>query len=913
MAIPNDEPKGRNRFQDDEEEEGGIPAPGWGPKDLYLRLQNGIRENRKRYAMIASAMLATGLCCFFAWSAIAIVESRRPTIEMAVNALDFGAYEQARQYASSVLRYAEKNEKEKWATAFYVYGVATCEEIDRRLMDDVKPFYRNAAESLAESRELGFMPDRETDGYFYLGKCHYFSHNYPAAIANLEIAREKQSPRKKSISWYLANAYYHSPNPDYKKGLEALERFLVIPPFLEREQQAAALLKTSLYLRLNQLDDAKTSFREIPTLADSRMILHRELAAGKIRMQEAELFRLHAGELERIPQLNVPESDLEQLARQLQETPLQATPEYVPPRELSASPFLLEREQARNESDELAAADASDDDASPPPETVAQSEPPTSKESVIAAWRQLATQQLHEALKHFELIKRKDTELLDLYRQAMYLEALCFEQLGDIDRAQEGLLSLTRTFPGTSEAAAAQFRWGYIEYILKDNPDAGLTAWSRFFDLLAHQEAGVMSPPIVAGIANVGIGKIEKLIDVRQYAKAEELLEYFRNILSDEQQARLFSRIYSEWAVQLENQAESKRNDEYRELVRKVRETYRLAGKWHEELSKWTFSEPDYLSNVWSAAEFYEQGRDFPKALVMYRRFLEHEMVTRQAQTHYRIGSIFFELNEMDAAIKELEYCIENFFDDPVTEPARLVLACAYQEKRQWGHATHLLMLNLDGKYSPDSEVFRDSLYELGRVYERTRDNAQTIKTFDEILSLYPDDPKTAEAHYMIAKTCLDDESRLNDDILQVQLAGQENMIRKSLEETQRQALEHLKQTRVLLLQQEERRSLDKAEDRMLRNTYFMIGRLLTALGPKYYEEALQENKTAVARYQNHPDVLQAYLQLARIHQLLGEPDQVNRITTQAQNLLQQFRAANAFRQDTVYSETQWQELLGVP
>ena len=175
----NDEtPKGRNRFQDDEEE-GGIPALGWGPKDLYLRLQNGIRENRKRYAMIASAMLATGLFSFIAWSAIVMVESRRPTIEMAVKALDFGAYEQARKYASSVLRYAEKNEKEKRATVFYVYGVATCEEIDRRQPDDAKPFYRNAADALAESRELGFMPYREADGYYYLGKSLYFSQNYP--------------------------------------------------------------------------------------------------------------------------------------------------------------------------------------------------------------------------------------------------------------------------------------------------------------------------------------------------------------------------------------------------------------------------------------------------------------------------------------------------------------------------------------------------------------------------------------------------------------------------------------------------------------------------------------------------------------------------------------------------------------
>ena len=528
---------------------------------------------------------------------------------------------------------------------------------------------------------------------------------------------------------------------------------------------------------------------------------------------------------------------------------------------------------------------------------------------MIATWRQLAIRQLHEALRHFEFIKRKDTELLDLYRQAMYCEALCFEQLGDLDRAQEGLFALTRTFPGTSEAATAQFRWGYIEYVLKNNPEVGLAAWARFFDMLAS----VNSRLTIADIAHVGVGEIEKLIDNKQYAKAEEMLDYFRSILSDEQQARLFSRIYSEWGVQLNTQAESKRNDEKQNVTRKVREKYRLAGKWYEELAKWTFSTPDYLSNVWSSAEFYEQGRDFPKALAMYRLFLDHEMVMRQAQTHYRIGNIFFELNDIDAAIKELEYSIENFADDPVTEPARLILAYAYQEKQQWDRALHLLMLNLDGKYNPSSDVFRDSLCELGRVYDRLRDNAKTIETFGEVLRLYPDDPKTAEAHYMIAKTHLADEKKWDDEIPLATTASRENMIRKSREEAQRQALEHLKQTRTLLLQQEEQRSLDKAEERMLRNTFFMIGRLLTAMGPEQYKEALQENKTAVARYQNHPDVLQAYLQLAHVHQLLDEPDQASHITTQAKNLFTQFRAANAFRQETIYSESQWQELLGTP
>ncbi len=923
----------RNRFQDDDEEGGDLPAPGWRPKVLFLRLKNIVQKDRKRYAVAASAMLALGFLFFLLWSVVVIIEMRRPTVEMAVEALDLGAYEQARTYATSVLKYAQKGETEKRGTALYVLGVATCEEVDRAWLADKTPFFREAADALTESRELGFMPDRDTDGYFYLGKSLFFSRNFPEAIVYLEIARDKRSPRQKNIDWYLANAYFQSPQPDYRKGLEALDRFEAQPPFVERERQAGTLLRTFFNLRLDQLSAAKASFERIPTLTDPGMILYRELAAGKICMQQSVLFRSRANELEKTSQLSLPQEELDKLEKQLKETPLQETPPPVPVRERPASPFQQELEHIREgrryleSPDETTNEDATSDDADaiqqisfaetqgedPVLEPVERQSPQTSKDIVIATWRQLATQQLREAVRHFEIIKRDDTELLDLYRQAAFLEAMCFEELGEFERAQEEYYSLARTFPGTPEAAASQFRWGYIEHVIKNNPKAGLASLARFFEMLDRQDNYANSWMTVNDITNAGLGEVEKLVESGQYAKAEELLGYFLRIVPKERQARLFSRIFMQWGEQLENRSEDKKSDEQRKLLRQAEEKFRLAGKWYEELAKWTFDAPEYLTKVWAAAENYERGRDFPRAMAMYRLYLEHEFVLRQAQSHFHIGDILFEMNEINAAVKELEYCLESFPDDPVVEQARLTLACAYQEKKQWDRAARLLKENLDGKYDPTSEVFRDSLYELGRVYDHMHENAEMIEVFNEVLTLYPEDPKTAEAHYLIAKASLDEEAKLNDLMSREQLPNRIELDRRTLAETQRTALGHLKQARTILMREEERHGLDDAGDRMLRNTYFLIGRVLTAMGPEYYEEALQENKTAVARYLGHPDVLQAYLQLARVYQLQGQPDQADRIITQAENLLKRFIAAKAFRQDTVYTERQWQELLGTP
>jgi len=876
--IDDDSPKKRNRFQDEEEEDGSPPVSGWGPKALYLGLQNDIRQNRKRYAIAASAMLATGLCCFITWSAMLVAEMRRPTVEMAVKALDIGANEQARAYATSVLTHTPKDEREIRATALHVYGIATCELVDRSLLKDKKPYFRNAADSLAESRELGFMPDRATDGYYYLGKALYHSQNYRQAIDNLEIAREQRSPQRKSIPWYMANAYYLSPHPDYEKGLEALEQFQATPPFLEQEQEAATLLKTFLYLKLGRLEDAKSSFQTIPLPTAPDRILQHELAAGRIRMQEAKLFRSYADALEKTPQLSVSNTEMDRLQKQLQATPV-STPTSAP---TSASGEGQTTQQ-------------------------------WSKDFVVNAWRELASQGLREAVQHFEIIKQRDKELLDLYRQAAFLEALCFEQLDEFELAQEAYYALMRTFPGTAEAAASHFRWSYVELVVKNNRNTGLAALARFFDTLDRGESYANSWMPVADMAEVGLAEIQKLTDSRQYDKAEELLEFFRRIVPEDRLARFYSNVCFQWGEQLENLSANKPYDEKQDLIRQSREKFRLAGKWYEELAKWTFTAPEYLNHVWDAAENYERGRDFLKALAMYRLYLDHEVLLRQALARYRIGRILFEMNEIDTAIRELEYCNANYPNEQVTEPARLILARAYQEKQQWDLVVRLLTQNLDGQHAPNSDVFHDSLYELGRVYDRMFNTSATIAVFEEILTLYPDDRKTAEAHYMIAKASWNEEETLNTQISAAQLQSQAEQLRRALVETQLRALDHLKQARSNLLRQEERQGLDKAEERMLRNTFFMIGRILTALGPEYFEESLQENQNAAARYQGHPDVLQAYLQLAGVLQLLGQSEQAGQVTMQAKNLLRQFVAADAFRQETIYSESQWQDLLGTP
>ncbi|MDR1492588.1 MAG: tetratricopeptide repeat protein [Planctomycetaceae bacterium] len=891
--------KRQNRLLgENDEDEGGESARGF--RALFLRAQSWARPRRLFVTIFATAATALGLGCLIISLSVWVMEMRRPTEEMAVHAMDFGAFENARQYAQSVLRFAQKNETQKRRTAAFVYGVATCELVDQSRLRDKKPFYKNAADALAESEQLGFIPGREADGYYYLGKSQLEYGNYTDAVKNLETALLKNSPRKKNIAWYLANAYYSSPNPDLGKSLDYLQRFDELPPALKVEQQNAAMLRVFVYVKQKRIEDAERGVAQVPET--QRFIVRREFALGEIARLQAAAYLSRAERLEQSTRLGVPKEELRLLEKEWKKKPIPSNEteslslrietirNIRPP---TIQPIVYVGEENADEKNNL------------------QSN--VSKEKVVQSWRTLNKQRLQEAIRHFENVKTHDSELLEWYRKAAFQEAHCYEQLGDYDRAQLEYKAVARTFPGAPEAIAAQFRWGYIEHIIRNNPQDGLASLELFFQMLDQHNAETGARLPVSDMTQVGITEIQRLINKSQFEMAEEILFYFQRLLAEEMQARLFSSLYSQWGDQIAERAEGKPLEERRTLDAEAQKKYQLAGKWYRTLSQWTFAESEYLTNVWNSAEYLRKGRDFPQAITMYRQFLESDIVTRQALSRYYIGSMLFEMDAIDEAVEELENVAAAYPDDPIAEETRLALVYALEEKKEWNRAVDLLILNLNGKYAPDSEVYRNSLYELGRASINLGNHDKAVETLESAIALYPDDKRVAESHYLIAISNLNHVSELESQAKHDTLKHQQETTLQTASLLRQDALNHLQESRTLLLQQDEQIGLDSAEKRMLRNTFLLIGRIFDEMGPDHYDDAVRENRRTIARYMNHPDVLQAYLQLAKVYQHQNSSENVQKTMNQAQILFRRFQMAKAFQQDVIYSEQNWEKFLQTP
>ena len=77
-------------------------------------------------------------------------------------------------------------------------------------------------------------------------------------------------------------------------------------------------------------------------------------------------------------------------------------------------------------------------------------------------------------------------------------------------------------------------------------------------------------------------------------------------------------------------------------------------------------------------------------------------------------------------------------------------------------------------------------------------------------------------------------------------------------------------------------------ETRLLRNCYFARADVLYDL--KRFEDAIDAYVSATNRYQNEPEALEAYVQIANCHRLLNRPDLARGTLEQAKAILNGIR-----------------------
>ena len=528
---------------------------------------------------------------------------------------------------------------------------------------------------------------------------------------------------------------------------------------------------------------------------------------------------------------------------------------------------------------------------------------------ILAARRGTPGDPKTEQLKSLcqKLQQLQDTGLVGdaAVRKASFLLGRALEPI-DPAAAIAQFESLESVYPDTLEAQAADFYRGEL-LAQAGRRDEAAAAWRRAMRACRPNAVNPWLPDEMFRRRMLEVH--HERLEARDYPACLEYAAAFTFLFSKAQGLETTAETHRNYGRDLLAQAAEAVGSKSEQLARQGRSEMRLAGAAYAELAKLRYTERQYPDDVWNAAAAYLDGHAYPQAAAMFEEFLNHEVRRRQSDAMVGLAESQLALDRLDEAIETLRRCTVLYPRDLPTFRARLLAASAYVEKGDLAAAERSLTENLDNPaLTPDSKEWRDTLFAYGRLLHRAGRYEDALARLDEAAARYPDNPQALEARYLAADCCR-------------RLAGAETLRlardytddakqqrQKRIAALREDALGRYRQAIAALQKRHEEGRADELEKTMLRNSHFAAASLLADLGR--WDEAVRACNLVAARYHNVPEVLDAYVQLARVYQQMDKRSDARGTIELARAALGQMKNHPGFRETTNYTARQWDERL---
>lgn len=514
------------------------------------------------------------------------------------------------------------------------------------------------------------------------------------------------------------------------------------------------------------------------------------------------------------------------------------------------------------------------------------------------------------AIKTLQLAQGRDTLGTQATRKAMYLIGVCFLEMGDY-RAAMGQFARTRKLHAdTPEGFAAGFQEAELCRHSGRDADA-LAGYRRTLNAVGDPEN--FSNPWIT-LDELRSRMLTAYQDYLQTGKFEidlQLTRHFYPLFSRQRTLELMGDTYSGWGRALLAQAAQLSPAKAKATQRLGRAQLRQAGRVYARLAKLQVTTRKYPDQLWNSANAYLDGHDYGNAIRILREYLKNEARRRHPQALVRLGEARLALSRIDEALEDFRQCIEFHPRDAAAYRARLLASNAYLEKGDLQQAETLLAENLAGEHlTPESPEWRDSLFALGELLHIEGRYEEAVRRLEEAVApeRYPDAPQALQARYLIA----DSYRRMAKSAQEKLHGGAGSASRvihpKEIAENFDKALHWYEQVRKILNHRQQSAELTPLEKAMLRNCYFAVGDLEFSQG--HYEAAIKAYSTATNRYQDHPEVLVAYMQIANAYRRLNKDAEARSTLQQAKVVLGRMKPDADFTKATNYDRQQWSELL---
>ena len=799
-----------------------------------------------------------------------------PTAQEALAALNSHDWPAAKRLAQSLQESDTLSEAEAGVPPF-VLGMAALQDAEQYEGTKRKGFLTVASRYLEESQAKGFPAGFEQQGIYLLGKSLFESGQSAAARPVLEDALKLDPDHAKDYHSLLAQLYLRGVERDLERAKEHNSAVLNTTKLFTAERNEAWLRQCRIFFELDDIASCEDLMSKIPAEAKSRP--ETNSLRGRMLLKEARAQRTDAA-------------------------------------------------------------------APPSPEAKAK------YQQAIDAFRQT--------------LGRGTTDSL-FNREATYLIGVCLLALGDERAAADQFARGFKQFSDSDEGIASAFQ--YAELLRRlEKDDEAIAAFASLVKAAGPPDA-FHNPWLTLNEVRDRLASDQQTYLLKQdFERAIRLADAATPIIPAERTVQLAAQGYRAWAQALQLQADKASGATVRDLQGQSREKLRLAGQRFAQLAELRLPTRFYPDDLWDSAQSAFAGRDYERAIRTVNQYLQVEPLRRRAQALLILGEAHLSLGNVTPALAALRECLESFPTDSASYRARVLMARGLTGERDHlkiekdpdaeslaDETETLLRENLNGdSLSPASLEYRDSLFALGKLqYERgleqelfaarlRKDGAlaaaagdrtkakqrieeadrrdavahaqyeEAVTRLDEAVSRYPDSPTAMEGRYLMAESyrhaANEARERIHGEVVETARIAHSRQMQQMLS----QAAAQYETLRDLLNRRQEHAELTPLEQIILRNAYFFHGASLFEAGR--YEEAIRAYSTATNRYQDSPEVLEAYLQIASCYWRLNRLEEYQGTIEQAKVVLKGMpddaHSAAAFQQVTNYSRAKWEERL---
>lgn len=368
------------------------------------------------------------------------------------------------------------------------------------------------------------------------------------------------------------------------------------------------------------------------------------------------------------------------------------------------------------------------------------------------------------------------------------------------------------------------------------------------------------------------------------------------------------------------------------------------AGKSFKELAVIELRSSEYHDLVWSAIDCFQAAGELVESNLMIDNAMAYEPRERQPRSIIKMAENYFALQELKKSLIQLERCINQFPNHPLAYQARLNAARILSEQSEFDKAVEYLEENLYiSELTPRSPVWRESLFELGKLYfqrgeaqhaeaeglkdelataQKTKrienfeaSNAQFLKSIERLeewIKRYPEDSRRFDTLYTIGQA-YQMAAQWNAVLLNEKRLTSDDQIRSRMQEQRKllsSAQKTFKEIRDGINASKDWALLTPTQQRVLRNSYFAEADLM--FQSKDYDGALAAYRNIANRLLNEPEALEALTQAAECLKQLGRTDESMRVVAQARDVLEQIPSQRdaQFGSFTRFSRSEWSKHL---